>query len=123
MKLIKKSEWFQLDTPLGEPNEKQESKLKYEIERVSLENDTIIWFGIKHNWAKENNKWIEYSLNDFVNPWKECEIPIYEKMYNELNRSTDIMNYLNTCKCGGHIRYTSINNSHCTSCGKTWNNI
>jgi hypothetical protein len=35
MKLIKKSEWFELYTPIGEPNEKWESNLKYEIVKLS----------------------------------------------------------------------------------------
>ena len=46
-----KSEWFVLDSPLGEPeiNYREE---QYWIERVVKVNGDIIWFGQGTNWVK-----------------------------------------------------------------------
>jgi hypothetical protein len=101
IRLDKKSEWFILDSPIGEPNEKWNTEDKYHIERVVKNDGSIIWFGISVNWKKElNGKWTELTINYDVKPldkylpdivygegrmyWKECETPIYEKLYMEL---------------------------------------
>lgn len=97
MKLIRKSEWFALDRPFAEPNVKWWDG-EYQIERVVDKNGTIIWFGCDVNWKKEvNGIWTELATNPDAKPlekylpeivygddrtyWKECEIPIYEKLY------------------------------------------
>jgi len=103
MKLDSKSEWFVLDEPLAEPNEKWNSKDKYYIERVVKKDGSIVWFGCSINWKKEPNKnWTELATNHDVKPlekylpeivygedrtyWKKCDIPIYEKLYLELQK-------------------------------------
>lgn len=101
MKLHKKSEWFVLDRPLAEPNEKWNDNDKYHIERLVTENGTIIWFGCSINWRKEpNGNWTELATNYDAKPlekylpeivygsdrtyWKECPEPIYETMRKEV---------------------------------------
>ncbi len=103
MKLDSKSEWFVLDEPLAEPNEKWDSKDKYYIERVVKKDGSIVWFGCSINWKKEpNGNWTELATNHDAKPlekylpeivygedrtyWKECDIPIYEKLYLELQK-------------------------------------
>lgn len=105
MKLISKSEWFEFDRPIGEPDVKWSPNDKYPIERLTKENGEIVWFGYRINWKKEpNGKWTVLSTNYDAEPlekylpeivygedriyWKECETPIYEKMYQELNKIT-----------------------------------
>lgn len=100
MKLDSKSEWFVLDEPLAEPNEKWNGKDKYYIERVVKKDGSIVWFGCAINWKKEpNGGWTELAINHNAKPlekylpeivygkdrmyWKECDIPIYEKLYLE----------------------------------------
>ncbi len=100
MELTSKSEWFVLDRPLAEPNEKWSSKDKYNIERRVNEDGSTVWFGCTINWKKEpNGVWTELATNYNAKPlekylpdivygedrlyWKECEMPIYEKLYLE----------------------------------------
>jgi len=105
MKATTKSEWFILDSPIGEPDydwKKYHSKDEYHIERVINEQGEAIWFGIAVNWKKEKNgPWTVLSENPDAKPlekylpeivygsdrivWKECEMPIYEKLYIQLN--------------------------------------
>jgi hypothetical protein len=103
MKLNSKSEWFILDKPLAEPNETWGVDDKYYIERaVNLDGSTV-WYGISINWKKEvNGNWTELATNYDAKPlekylpeivygsdrtyWKECEMPIYEKLYLELQK-------------------------------------
>ena len=102
MKLLSKSEWFEFDSPIGEPNVKWIDKT-YEIERLTKVNGDIIWFGQGVNWVKPyGKKWTVLSEDETVEPietyydengnngycypeertiWIECEPPIYEKEY------------------------------------------
>lgn len=102
MKLYSKSELFELDSPIGEPDIKWESefseiKTKYVIERRQEKNGTIIWYGQATNWKKEPNKnWTFLTTNENVKPYKDgtfpegrtyfkpCEMPIYEKLYQQI---------------------------------------
>lgn len=100
MKVKKKSEWFEFDSPIGEPNEKWYNE-SYCIERLTHENGDVVWFGISVNWKKtKNGNWTVLATNYDAKPlekylpdvvygedrtyWKECDIPIYEKLYIEL---------------------------------------
>jgi hypothetical protein len=105
MKQISKSEWFVLDRPLAEPNVKWgETDGEYHIERTVNRDGEIVWFGCDINWKKEiDGPWtvlatnpdakplekylpeIVYDSNDRIR-WKECEMPIYEKLYLELKQ-------------------------------------
>jgi len=103
MKLVSKSEWFEFDSPIGEP-ELNWFEENYEIERLTKENGDVIWFGQSVNWQKLNGgKWTVLSDDENVKPiktyydkegningyhypegrtiWVECEPPIYEKEY------------------------------------------
>ena len=103
MKLTTKSEWYLLDSPIGEPSLSWDKKNKYNIERVVQENGDIIWFGLNVNWKKiKGGNWTVLTDNPDAKPlqkylpeiiyggdktyFKECEMPIYEKMYIELNK-------------------------------------
>ena len=100
MKIGRKSEWFIFDRPIEEPYENWNENEKYHIERCTYEDGKIVWFGCSVNWKKEpNGKWTVLSTNEDAKPldkylpeivygedrtyWKECEIPIYEKIYLE----------------------------------------
>lgn len=104
MKLHTKSEWFVLDSPIGEPNEKWIGSDKYHIERFTKENGCVIWFGCSVNWKKEpGENWTVLSVNEEAKPleqylpdivygedrnyWKECETPIYEVLYDEYRKT------------------------------------
>ncbi len=108
-----KSEWFEMDSPLGEPdlkwekerwNEKYTAKEPntYWIERTTKRNGEIIWFGCSVNWKKEKDgNWGVLATNENAKPiekylpeivygedrtyFKECEEPIYETLYKQLN--------------------------------------
>ena len=111
-KTREKSEWFEMDSPLGEPelkwekerwNEKYTAKESntYWIERVTKRNGEIIWFGQEVNWRKQKDKsWeilgTDYSVlpikdadgNEYYPEgrtiWIQCEEPIYETLYKQL---------------------------------------
>jgi len=100
MKLHSKSEWLLLDKPLAEPNAIYRED-DYLIERRIDIYGAIVWYGLSINWKKELNKsWTVLSTNENAKPltkylpdivygddriyWKECETPIYEKLYNEM---------------------------------------
>ena len=103
MKLVKKSEWFEFDSPIGEPDydwKKYHGDEKYHIERYVKEDGDVIWFGINTNWVKKIDiGWTVLTTNEDAQPLKEylpeivygsdrqyfkpCEEPIYEKLYNE----------------------------------------
>lgn len=100
MKLSKKSEWFEFDSPIGEPNRKWTTNDKYHIERVVREDGETVWFGLSINWKKSpgegwtvlgtnhNAKPLEKYLPDIVygadrTIWIPCEPPIYEKLYQQ----------------------------------------
>ena len=95
-----KSEWFRLESPIGEPNEKWYNE-PYDIERVVTSDGTIIWFGCSTNWKKEKDgEWTKLTANENAKPLEKylpeivygedrnifvkCDIPIYEKLYLEL---------------------------------------
>lgn len=101
-----KSEWFILDSPVGEPEynwDKFHGKNKYHIQRFINEDDETIWFGINVNWKKEKNgPWTVLSENPEAKPlekylpdivyggdrivWNECEMPIYEQLYINIHK-------------------------------------
>lgn len=100
MKALTKSEWFAMEKPFGEPDENIYNN-EYLIERYVYEDGSTVWFGIKINWKKEKDgNWTVLATNENAKPlekylpdivygedrlyWKECEMPIYEKMYIEL---------------------------------------
>jgi len=109
MKLSSKSEWFVLDSPLAEPNEKFYDKGNYHIERTVNQDGTIIWFGCSINWKRERGgPWTVLTTNEEAKPlkkhlpeivygsdrtyWKECVTPIYEKLYMDFERSEALRN-------------------------------
>ena len=96
MKLLSKSEWFLLESPIGEPEIDWKDN-SYIIERIVKQDSTIIWFGQGTNWVKKpDESWTKLSTNESVMPnpdgtypsersyFAPCEMPIYEKMYMEL---------------------------------------
>lgn len=106
MKFVTKSEWFELDSPLGEPNLKwaatrtEKGKIvpnTYLIERTEDKDGKIVWFGQETNWVKNpGESWTVLSTNYEVMPdtngvypegrtyFASCETPIYEKLYIKL---------------------------------------
>lgn len=101
MKFISSSEWFELDSPIGEPDIKWNNGYKYVIERIINKDGDIIWFGQATNWVKKPNKnWTVLTTNYNAKPlekylpeviygedrnyFADCEEPIYEKLYKEL---------------------------------------
>jgi hypothetical protein len=106
IKLYKKSEWFEFDSPLGEPNEDWTNQGKYLCERIVNKDGITIWFGININWKKEPDYgWEVLTENPDAKPlekylpeivygedrtyWKDCEMPIYEKLYLELQNKNN----------------------------------
>lgn len=104
MKLHRKSEWFELDSPLAEPNERWSKTEKYLVKRLTYPDGTIVWFGCSINWQKKpDGEWTELSINHNAKPiekylpeivygedriyWKPCDIPLYEQMYITLNET------------------------------------
>lgn len=107
MKLRSKTEWFELESPIGEPAIKWDTIYPYCIERVVNEDGEIYWFGEGTNWVKKpNDCWRYLGVDESVKPtlfieggdgegdyyeypegrniFIECEEPIYEKLYREL---------------------------------------
>ena len=107
MKLISKSEWFELPSPIGEPEIEWKYSYPYKIERIVKTTGEIIWFGEGVNWKKEHNKgWEVLGEDENVKPtyfikgengmgdyaeypegriiWIPCEEPIYETLYKQL---------------------------------------
>ena len=81
MELIKKSEWFKFNKPIGEPDIIYYDK-EYHIERlVDIDNNYTIWFGLDTNWKRDigSEQW-EFLLMGKFYP---CDQPIYEKLYME----------------------------------------
>jgi len=78
MKLISKSEWFELESPIGEQNIKWNKTRAtvngdvpntYEIERIVKPNGEIIWFGQATNWVKQlNEQWTVLGEDENVKP-------------------------------------------------------
>jgi len=98
-----KSEWFVLDSPLGEPDIDYIEE-DYWIERVAKVNGEIVWFGQGTNWVcTPEGQWTVLGEDETVEPTKTyynedgtvsghdypegrsifipCEMPIYEKLY------------------------------------------
>ena len=105
MKLITKSEFFKFDKPIGEPElTKNWSEPNYSIERKEYITGRVAWFGQDTNWVTNDGKnwttlakyiqryqdirgiWVEGHYENGVNGRRfiDCEMPIYEKLYNEL---------------------------------------
>jgi hypothetical protein len=104
MEIRTKSEWFRLEKPIGEPEIRWGNE-PYDIERFVTSDGTIIWFGQSTNWKKEQNgEWTKLTTNEDAKPldkylpeiiydedrnyFAPCEIPIYEKLYLELELRT-----------------------------------
>ena len=77
MKLNRKSEWYELDAPIGEPDVSW-SEDKYWIERLE-EDGKVVWFGHNTNWTKSPEGVWEYLVGG---KWVECKEPIYETLRN-----------------------------------------
>jgi hypothetical protein len=104
MKQISKSEWFILERPLAEPNVKwDENDGEYHIQREVNRDGEIFWFGCEVSWKKEiDGPWTVLTTDSDSNPlqkylpeivycndrtyWEECEMPTYEKLYQELKQ-------------------------------------
>lgn len=109
MKARSKSEWFELDKPIGEPEiAKNWTESSYWIERIVKKDGEIIWFGQGTNWISydngvswkylgtdesvqmipetknENGEWEGGYYPEGRNIWIDCEEPVYEKLYKEL---------------------------------------
>ena len=94
MKLIKKEEIFEFDQSVENPNIKH-----YQTSRIEYESGEAVWFGNSVNWKRINNVWHILSTNYNAKPlkkylpeivygedrtiWVECEMPTYEKYYQE----------------------------------------
>ena len=102
MERLRKSEWFRLDSPIGEPDMKWYDNTYYDIERVVTSDGDTIWFGCDTNWKKvKGGEWTKLTTNYDAKPlekylpeivygpdrtyWKECDTPIYEELYLKLN--------------------------------------
>lgn len=103
MNLIKKSELFEMSAPLGEPDfdwNTYDFSNRYKVERIENGDGEVIWFGIEVNWKKKpGESWTILSTNEEAKPldeylpdivygedrtyWKQCGMPVYEKMYLE----------------------------------------
>ena len=107
IKLNFKSEIFEFESPIGEPNLRYTDK--YYIERSVNSLGETVWYGIAINWKKvkggvwtvlstnENAKPLEKYLPDIVygddrTYWKPCEMPIYEQMYQKYYCREDKLN-------------------------------
>ncbi len=99
MKPWTKSEWFTLESPIGEPNIIWDGLDLYGIERLVKHTGEIIWFGQAVNWKKEpDGEWTVLSTDENVkvnsdgtypegrSVFMPCEIPLYEKLYLELKQ-------------------------------------
>lgn len=103
MKLLRKSEWFTFDKPIGELDIEYFDS-EYHIERfVNIDGD-ITWFGLDTNWCKKSGgEWTKLTTNYGAKPlekylpeivygedrtyFKKCDVPLYEKLYIELNEN------------------------------------
>lgn len=86
MKAVSKSEWFELDKPIGEPKIAEKYREEtYVIERIVREDGEVVWFGQETNWVlpSGSDKWTR--LADVGSEFIPCEEPIYETMYKKLN--------------------------------------
>lgn len=98
LKLLSKSEWFEFEIPLAEPDIVWNKKYKYQIERIVKEDGTVIWFGQNTNWVKKPTEhfWTYLGTDESVLPlddngtfpeernvWIPCDPPIYEVMYGK----------------------------------------
>ena len=113
MEARNKSEWFELDKPIGESNiVKSYREDSYWIERVVKNNGEIVWFGLSTNWVSKDNgktwkylgvdetvemipetknergEWVGGYYPEGRNIWLDCELPIYERLYLELKNET-----------------------------------
>jgi hypothetical protein len=95
MELTSKSEWFVLNSPVGEPDVNWKGK-EYHIERIEKGDGEVIWFGCGTNWVKKRGeKWVRLACgNDNTNVdgavhrdgavFIPCGIPIYEILYDQI---------------------------------------
>lgn len=111
MKFNSSSEWFELDSPIGEPEIKWTYSYPYLIERIVKITGEIIWFGQRVNWKKEKDGiWTVLGEDENVKPtevyynldgsysgasypegriiWIPCEEPIYETLYKQVKQQT-----------------------------------
>lgn len=86
MELSKKSEWFRLASPIGEPDIKWYED-EYHIERVEYQNGQTVWFGQGTNWVKAagGSAWTRLGDGGEFFP---CPTPIYEILYESIKKAT-----------------------------------
>ena len=78
IKFLSKSEWFEFEKPLAEPEIKWaevrstingEEPNTYEIERLVKPSGDIVWFGQRTNWVKKpNESWAYLGEDESVKP-------------------------------------------------------
>ena len=114
MTLQKKSEWFKLEKPIGEPKVAENYiDSEYWIERIVKENGEAVWFGCETNWVRRvDGQWTVLGEDENVEPTEvgykpdgsidyicypkgrhkfiECEPPIYEQLYLELKALNEL---------------------------------
>lgn len=94
MKLIKKEEVFEFDHSIENINIKP-----YSTNRIQYQSGEVVWFGISINWKRIDNIWHVLTTNHKAKPlekylpeivygedrtiWVECDMPTYEKYYQE----------------------------------------
>ena len=86
MKAISKSEWFELEKPIGEPKVAEKYREEtYVIERIVRDNGEVVWFGQATNWVLPPNSIRWTKLAERGHEFVSCKEPIYETMYREIN--------------------------------------
>lgn len=98
MRPLSKSEWFELDSPVGEDIGWRRGE-KYRIERRVDENAEVTWYGIGTNWVRAaDGTWSYLGTDPTVAPnpdgtypegrdiWISCNEPIYETLYRKLKK-------------------------------------
>lgn len=80
MKIISKSITLELHETLETGTAKIMCDKPYRIERVEKDN-TIVWYGYNTNWLFDYENWYKLDGNKFI----KCDIPEYEKLFQELN--------------------------------------
>ena len=100
MNLFRKEEWFEFESPVGEPeinwiNQKENTGCSYKNDKGEIKyviNRTVnilgepIWFGQKTTWVKKENKyWTILTYKNKEKVFTPCDTPVYETLYEKLN--------------------------------------
>lgn len=94
VRIVKQSTILEVPETIEEGSAKIICSKPYQIERVEY-SDEVIWFGFNTNWKldKTNNQWYVLVIgSDFV----PCDVPEYEKIYEELMLQTQNQNTIQT---------------------------